>query len=154
MAYDRHIGDVKKYWVMVETGSPQFVAARSVVSIASSAIWFQTAITLVNLTFWFPTTAIKDFDIPVSNTAYGSSVIMIIIIQLAGVCVGTLSAAVKWFVFVLAMCSESLIEASKRHRRLKLFGHRGWWTGEAACHLYTFDTTGVENVYMLQNIGF
>lgn len=106
---------------MVETGSPQFVAARSVVSMASSAIWFPTVITMVNLTFWFPTTAIKDFDGQVSDSAYGSSVIMTIIFQLAGVCVGTLSAAVKWFVFVHAMCSETTDRSFKKTSKIEAF---------------------------------
>ncbi|XP_073137575.1 uncharacterized protein [Henckelia pumila] len=122
VAYDGiHVGDVKKYWVMVETGSPEFVAARSVVSMASSAIWFPAAMTLVNRTFWISSTkAIKGFYVD-SVSAYGSAMALIIIFQLAGVCVGTLSAAVKWFVFAHAMCSKTADRSFKKKSQIEAF---------------------------------
>ncbi|XP_073041743.1 uncharacterized protein [Primulina eburnea] len=105
--HDEHRGRVKKYWVMVETGSPQFVAAHSVVSIASSAICFPAAIILVEMTFWdFSLKAIRG-NYRDSTISYGDSVRLIYIFQLSGMCVGTLSAAVKWFFFLHTKCSKN-----------------------------------------------
>lgn len=105
--YDGRRGHVKKYWVMVETGSPQFVAARSVVSIASSAICFPGAIILVKVTFWDSNMKAISGSYQDSTTAYDDSVSLIYIFQLSVVCVGTMSAAVKWLFFVQAECSKT-----------------------------------------------
>ncbi|KAK3003452.1 hypothetical protein RJ639_018153 [Escallonia herrerae] len=85
---------VKKYWLMAETGSPQFVMALSATSSASGAICLVVAILLVNAEFrmWS-----SSEEAGVTNSDYRGSTFLILWIQSIGVIVGTIAPTFRWF---------------------------------------------------------
>lgn len=97
-------GDVRKYWMMAETGNPQFVLARSVTCAAAGAICLLTALILAEAEirlffrakeFWYS-----------SNSDYKSSTLITLIIQSCGVVVGTIAPAFRWFIDTDYRCSH------------------------------------------------
>ncbi|CAA2996430.1 Hypothetical predicted protein [Olea europaea subsp. europaea] len=82
--------DVKKYWIMAETGNPQFVMARSVTCTACCAICFLNVLLL--LSAWLRIIYMHFHDgylYPESD--YGESTCVIAWIQSIGVIIGTIS---------------------------------------------------------------
>ncbi|KAG5541239.1 hypothetical protein RHGRI_021170 [Rhododendron griersonianum] len=79
---------VEKYWVMAETGSPQFVIARLVTSAMSGAICLVTAIPLIILEI----SILRDKDqVNVHRTIYRWSTTWILAIQSLGMVLGTIA---------------------------------------------------------------
>ncbi|KAL8103203.1 hypothetical protein AgCh_027659 [Apium graveolens] len=90
------IEDVRKYWMMVQTGNPQFVLARSVTCAAAGVVCLFAAVVLaeaeVRLFFkagvnWY-----------VSSSSYKYSTLATLGIQSVGVIVGTIGPAFRWFI--------------------------------------------------------
>lgn len=106
--------NVKKYWVTAETGSPQFVMARSATSSASGAICFLTAFILVEANI-----RMHSLD---SFSDYKWSTFVILVIQTFGVVVGTIAPAFRWFMTTSFKCSK---ERRKRYR--DEFGVEKYW---------------------------
>ncbi|CAL5413763.1 unnamed protein product [Camellia sinensis] len=92
--------NVNKYWMMAETGSPQFVMARSVTCSASGVICLMTALILAQLEYrvWdFATTGESD---------YAWSTFFIFAIQTATVGVGIIGPICRWFTAIKFKCSK------------------------------------------------
>ncbi|XP_059659020.1 uncharacterized protein LOC132305394 [Cornus florida] len=102
---------VKKYWMMAETGSPQFVIARSVTCSASGAICSLTTIILAEAELrtylWFTYTNLADFFILNWNNSsdYQWSILFVLVIQTIGVGVGTIAPVFRWFIVIKSKCS-------------------------------------------------
>ncbi|CAA2958782.1 Hypothetical predicted protein [Olea europaea subsp. europaea] len=85
--------DMKKYWIMAETGNPQFVMARSVTCTACCAICFLNVLVLSEA--WLRNIVVyfylghHDYFHPPSD--YGKSTYIIAWIQSIGVIIGTIS---------------------------------------------------------------
>ncbi|XP_057511758.1 uncharacterized protein LOC130793908 [Actinidia eriantha] len=110
--------DIIKYWMMAETGSPQFVIARSMTSAASGGICFLTALMLAItwiklLLFKYPYTGYYlDYyggivDLYSVQSDYKWSSTLIILIQSFGVGIGTISPVCRWLYAVKFKCSGS-----------------------------------------------
>lgn len=93
---EKLIEDVRKYWMMVQTGNPQFVLARSVTCAAAGVVCLLAASILaeaeVRLFFkagvnWY-----------VSTSSYKYSTLATLGIQSIGVIVGTIGPAFRWFI--------------------------------------------------------
>ncbi|KAL2515684.1 hypothetical protein Fot_29655 [Forsythia ovata] len=94
---------IKKYWVMAETSSPQFVIARSVTCSTSGVICL--AITFI-LAEAYARMAIKCNTFKETASNYGWSTTWIVLAQSAGVIAGTIAPAFRWFTAVNFAYSE------------------------------------------------
>lgn len=104
LLFDKLRNMVKKYWVMAETSSPQFVIARSVTCVASGIISMLTALLLAQAEIRL----VMEYDIV--NTAvsnYGWSSKWIVLSQSFGVAVGTIAPAIRCFNAIKFKCSEN-----------------------------------------------
>ncbi|KAK2977782.1 hypothetical protein RJ640_029978 [Escallonia rubra] len=115
---------VRKYWLMAETGSPQFVMACSATSTTSGVICLMVAISLVEaeVRIWF-----YSLEAPDSTSDYGWSTVFIVWIQSIGVIVGTIAPAFRWFTAVSFKCSKK--ESSNYRNELKV---EGYWIQQLA----------------------
>ncbi|KAK2977775.1 hypothetical protein RJ640_029971 [Escallonia rubra] len=115
---------VRKYWLMEETGSPQFVMARSATSSASGVICIMVAVVLLEaeLRVW-----LYIHEAPYSISDYGRSAIFILWIQSVGVIVGTIAPAFRWFTAISFKCSKK--ESSNYRNELKV---EGYWIQQLA----------------------
>ncbi|KAK2981996.1 hypothetical protein RJ640_007588 [Escallonia rubra] len=108
---------VRKYWLMAETGSPQFVMACSATSSTSGVICLMVAVLLieaeVRMRWYF-------HGAPDSVSDYGWSTILILWIQSIGVIVGTIAPAFRWFTAVSFKCSK---ESNNYRNELKVEGY-------------------------------
>ncbi|WOH12187.1 hypothetical protein DCAR_0831686 [Daucus carota subsp. sativus] len=93
---EKLIEDVRKYWMMVQTGNPQFVLARSVTCAAAGVVCLFAAFILgeaeIRLFFkagvnWY-----------VSSSSYKYSTLATLCIQSIGVVVGSIGPAFRWFI--------------------------------------------------------
>ncbi|XP_011072156.1 uncharacterized protein LOC105157446 [Sesamum indicum] len=111
---------IKKYWVMAETSSPQFVIARSVTCTASGAVSFLIALILVEAQIRMG----MEFSI-LNNyySSYGWSTKWIMISQTIGVIVGTIAPAARWFIAIWFRSSNNGSKAIKG-----AFTVEGYWT--------------------------
>ncbi|KAL0417118.1 UNVERIFIED_CONTAM: hypothetical protein Slati_3543700 [Sesamum latifolium] len=111
---------IKKYWVMAETSSPQFVIARSVTCTASGAVSFLIALILVEAQIRMG----MEFSI-LNNyySSYGWSTKWIMITQTIGVIVGTIAPAARWFIAIWFRSSNNGSKAIKG-----AFTVEGYWT--------------------------
>ncbi|XP_059658607.1 uncharacterized protein LOC132304925 [Cornus florida] len=102
---------VIKYWTMAETGSPQFVMARSVTCFASGAICSLTTVILAEaeLRTYFinPCTPNNHSDNSNQTSDYKESLLLVLVIQNFGVLVGTIAPVFRWFVATKFKCSGS-----------------------------------------------
>ncbi|KAL2515321.1 hypothetical protein Fot_29292 [Forsythia ovata] len=94
---------IKKYWVMAETSSPQFVIVRSVTCSTSGVICLLIAFILVEA---HARMAIEYRTFSRTASSYGWSTIWIVLAQSAGVIVGTIAPGFRWLTAVNFMCSE------------------------------------------------
>ncbi|GFZ01174.1 hypothetical protein Acr_14g0008090 [Actinidia rufa] len=98
--------DIIEYWMMAETGSPQFVIARSMTSAASGGICFLTALILAItwiklLLFGYPNRLYFDYngqmiEFVSDQSDYKWSSALIVVIQSLGVGIGTISPVCRW----------------------------------------------------------
>ncbi|KAK2988105.1 hypothetical protein RJ640_023854 [Escallonia rubra] len=120
---------VRKYWLMAETGSPQFVMACSATSTTSGVICLMVAISLVEaeVRIWLyiqrpPYFLVAPyFQAPDSTSDYGWSTVFIVWIQSIGVIVGTIAPAFRWFTAVSFKCSKK--ESNNYRNELKVEGY-------------------------------
>ncbi|CAI9753949.1 unnamed protein product [Fraxinus pennsylvanica] len=94
---------IRKYWVMAETSSPQFVIARSVTCSTSGVICLLIAFILAEAQARM---AIKGRTFSETASNYGSSTSWILLAQSAGVIVGTIAPAFRWLTAVNFAYSE------------------------------------------------
>ncbi|KAL8457856.1 hypothetical protein ACS0TY_035650 [Phlomoides rotata] len=95
---------MKKYWVMAETSSPQFVIARSVTCTASGIICLLTAVVLVQAEIRM-VMKYKAGGITPSTYAWSSK--WIVLTQSIGVAVGTIAPAIRCFNAIKFKFSEN-----------------------------------------------
>ncbi|CAK9173204.1 unnamed protein product [Ilex paraguariensis] len=98
---------VKKYWVMAETSGPQFVMARSVICIASGAIFVLTTALTVRVS----SITIKPgfeyyYHYWKHSSSYGWSIPLIVVIQIIGIIVGTVAPTFRWIIAISFKCSQ------------------------------------------------
>ncbi|CAK9181942.1 unnamed protein product [Ilex paraguariensis] len=93
---------VEKYWVMAETGGPQFVMARSVTCTTSGVICLLTALTLaegvIRMSLYH--------NLGWTSSNYGRTTKLILVIQSIGVVVGTVAPIFRWFIAIRFNCSN------------------------------------------------
>ncbi|KAI3803562.1 hypothetical protein L1987_31718 [Smallanthus sonchifolius] len=108
---------VRRYWIMAETGSPQFVMSRNPLCTASGVICM--IVLGLNL--------LVVIDFPFGGHAYGSvykwSVLFIVITQFIGVLVGTMALIFRCF---LVLRFKKVIEWNNTH--LMVFKVEEYWT--------------------------
>ncbi|CAK9173202.1 unnamed protein product [Ilex paraguariensis] len=95
--------DLRKYWVVAETGCPQFAMARSAPCSASGAICFLTAILLAEaeLRIYFGHSPPGG-----THSDYKWSTYFILVIQTVGVGIGTIAPVFRWFNALRFMSSK------------------------------------------------
>ncbi|KAL8465470.1 hypothetical protein ACS0TY_034830 [Phlomoides rotata] len=93
---------IKKYWVMAETSSPQFVIARSVTCTASGIVSLLTSLVLVQAEIRM---VMKYKAVDVSASTYGWASKWIVLAQSIGVAVGTIAPAIRCFNAIKFKCS-------------------------------------------------
>ncbi|XP_059657514.1 uncharacterized protein LOC132304038 isoform X2 [Cornus florida] len=105
--------DVKKYWIMTETGSLQFVIARSVTCYVSGTICFLAAFTLAeaNVRMWTRGYQLYMHYMYVVGSCYRWSIFVVFVIQSFGVVVGTIAVAFRWFAVIRLRCSVKRVKS-------------------------------------------
>lgn len=111
---------VKKYWVMAETSSPQFVIARSAASAASGFICLVNALILAQA---IVRTVVAHSSLSLTDSSYGCSTKWILLAQTAGVIVGTVSTCFRWSIAVRFRCSGEVGRSLKQ-----VFKVEDYWT--------------------------
>ncbi|KAK6148370.1 hypothetical protein DH2020_019282 [Rehmannia glutinosa] len=111
---------VRRYWVMAESGSPQFVIARSVTCVTSGVMCLLTALTLLEARIRSPLvykTARRTY------CNYKWSINWILVIQSIGVAIGTIAPLLRWF-------NAAIFKSSKiGHKSFKdEFKVEAYWT--------------------------
>ncbi|KAF7145495.1 hypothetical protein RHSIM_Rhsim04G0033400 [Rhododendron simsii] len=105
---------VEKYWVMAETGSPQFVMARSVTSAMSGAICLTTRIS-----FTLAILVVKsDGGLKGLDSPYRWSTVWIFMIQSIGVVVGNIAPLCRWLIAINFNCNNMF--TNHHHKEFKL----------------------------------
>ncbi|KAF7137301.1 hypothetical protein RHSIM_Rhsim07G0176400 [Rhododendron simsii] len=106
---------VEKYWVMAETGSPQFVMARLVTSAMSGAICLVNAIPVIIGEILI----LRDINtVGRPNSIYRWSTTWIFAIQSIGMVVGIIAPVCRWFTAVSINCNN--IFTNHHHIEFKL----------------------------------
>ncbi|XP_058211562.1 uncharacterized protein LOC131323734 [Rhododendron vialii] len=109
---------VEKYWVMAETGSPQFVMALSVVTATSGPICLASALSLIRADILSKRDAyFYNIDGGIGSS-YGWSISFILIIQYIGVVVGTIAPVCRWFIATSINCNN--LFTNTHHKEFKL----------------------------------
>ncbi|KAL3631473.1 hypothetical protein CASFOL_024457 [Castilleja foliolosa] len=100
---DRDFGDfsadelrvaVRRYWVMAESGSPEFVISRSAMCVTSGLMSLLMALTLLEAHIRMPLTY---KDAPRISSSYDWSINWILVVQSIGVALGTIAPLLRWF---------------------------------------------------------
>ncbi|KAI3469822.1 hypothetical protein Pfo_026485 [Paulownia fortunei] len=118
---DKLRGLVKKYWVMAETSSPQFVIARSVTCATSGVMCLLNALILAEAQIRMVVVH-KRFSQTASS--YGYSTKWILLAQTIGVIVGTIAPAYRWCTAVSFRCSSE----GNRSLKNELKKIEAYWT--------------------------
>ncbi|KAH6755276.1 hypothetical protein C2S53_015505 [Perilla frutescens var. hirtella] len=92
---------VRRYWVMAETSSPQFVIARSAACAASGVICLANALVLTQA---IVRTGVANRSLSLTGSSYGCSTKYILLTQTVGVIVGTISTSFRWCIAVRFRC--------------------------------------------------
>ncbi|GFP92380.1 hypothetical protein PHJA_001382100 [Phtheirospermum japonicum] len=85
---------LRRYWVMAESGSPQFVIARSVACVTSGLMCLLAALTLLEAHIRVP---LVHRDARRTSSNYKWSIDWILVIQFIGVMLGTIAPLLRWF---------------------------------------------------------
>ncbi|THG09132.1 hypothetical protein TEA_006371 [Camellia sinensis var. sinensis] len=107
--------NVNKYWMMAETGSPQFVMARSVTCSASGVICLMTALILARVVY-----LVSDFA-ATWESDYALSTFFIFVIQTATVGVGIIGPVCRWFTAIKLKCSKKSTKGFKTELKLESY---------------------------------
>ncbi|XP_057808819.1 uncharacterized protein LOC131023289 [Salvia miltiorrhiza] len=100
--FDKLRNMIKKYWVMAETSSPQFVIARSVTCTASGIVSMLTALLLAQAEIRL---VMEYKGIDAATSLYGWSTKWIVLAQSFGVAVGAVAPAIRCFNAIKFKCS-------------------------------------------------
>ncbi|XP_023745372.2 uncharacterized protein LOC111893526 [Lactuca sativa] len=137
---------VKRYWIMAETGSPQFVMASNPLSCASGVICvtgLATYILLLVLNFMFPIYIGYQSD-------YKWSMVVIVITQSIGIVVGVISPMFRCFTVV---SFKSFTRWNRNH--LEVFKVEKYWTQQLCewkeSHI-TFLSKGPRSRSLMRNL--
>ncbi|KAJ8625879.1 hypothetical protein MRB53_019186 [Persea americana] len=103
--------DVKKYWLLAHTGSPQYVVGRSATCTASGAFCLLSALILLQA-------AVRSLIIGSLNFCSGPcdykwSVTVVLISQATAIVVGTIAPAIRWFNAISFRSPESWKQSCK-----------------------------------------
>ncbi|KAM7494091.1 hypothetical protein LguiB_028700 [Lonicera macranthoides] len=101
--------NVKKYWMMAESGGPQFVMASSATCSASGAICFLTFLILVEA--WIQQIFLVDFEGDAEPMTYRGTTSWILWTQSVGLVIGTIGPAFRWFTAISFKSSKKGIKA-------------------------------------------
>ncbi|XP_047965824.1 uncharacterized protein LOC125210309 [Salvia hispanica] len=118
--FDKLRNMIKKYWVMAETSSPQFVIARSVTCTVSGIISMLTAVLVAQAEIRL-VMEYKGIDIAAST--YGWSTKWIVLAQSFGVAVGAAAPAIRCFNAIRFKCSENVSRGFRDEFKID-----GYWT--------------------------
>ncbi|GJU01515.1 hypothetical protein Tco_1111853 [Tanacetum coccineum] len=118
-SYEELEQNVKKYWMMAETGNPQFVIACSEVASAFGFIY-----SFLFLLFLLPLPQLFYLDYPAQNSDYNWSLKVIFRIQLIGGFIGSIAPAFRCFAAI--NCFELSKKWSVNH--LNIFKVEEHWT--------------------------
>ncbi|KAK2993827.1 hypothetical protein RJ640_002450 [Escallonia rubra] len=110
---------VRKYWIMAESGSPQFVMVRSPTCSASGAICFLISLILVEAEIRI---SVSVREAPDFGSDYKWSTLLILTIQSIGVVVGTIAPAFRFFIAISIKCSET-----QRNNQQSVFRVENYW---------------------------
>ncbi|XP_059659063.1 uncharacterized protein LOC132305438 [Cornus florida] len=124
--------DVKKYSMMAETGSPQFVIARSVTCSASGAFCLLTLITLAEvevraLLKIYILLKHAHIDFKIANTVYligsdyKSATFIIVVFQSVGVIVGTIGPIFRWFTAIRLKFLEKRVKSYNTELKIESY---------------------------------
>ncbi|KAL7098484.1 hypothetical protein ACP275_09G020400 [Erythranthe tilingii] len=116
-------GLIKKYWVMAETSSPQFVIARSVTCTTSGVVSLIIAAVLLEVEIRM---AMRVDIFNQSVSSYDWSTKWVLISQTIGVLLGTVAPPSRWFVAI--NCRSRNEGYSKTSIRDAFFTVEGYWT--------------------------
>ncbi|GER38511.1 hypothetical protein STAS_15027 [Striga asiatica] len=83
---------LRRYWVMAESGSPQFVVARSATCVSVGVMCMLMVLTLLEAHIRIP---LKYFA--TLRSKYKWSILGILVLQTVGVAVGTVAPLIRWF---------------------------------------------------------
>ncbi|KAL0318475.1 UNVERIFIED_CONTAM: hypothetical protein Sangu_2003700 [Sesamum angustifolium] len=93
---------VRRYWLMAEAGSPQFVVGRSVICVTSGGMCLLMALTLLEAQIRMPL-VYGSHDV---SSHYKWSINWILVIQSIGVALGSIAPLFRWFIAVQFKCSK------------------------------------------------
>ncbi|KAG8378843.1 hypothetical protein BUALT_Bualt07G0026900 [Buddleja alternifolia] len=110
---------IRRYWVMAETGSPQFVMARSVLSATSGLICLSMALTLVEAHIRLNMLYFMSY--PLTKTNYKWSIMWILYIQSSGVVLGTIAPVSRWFFAFRFKISETGLKNLKDELKIERY---------------------------------
>ncbi|KAK3023626.1 hypothetical protein RJ639_043894 [Escallonia herrerae] len=110
---------VKMYWIMAETGSPQFVMVRSPTCSASGAICFLITLILVEAEIRI---SVSVREVPDFGSDYKWSTLLILVKQSIGVVVGSIAPAFRLFIAISIKCSET-----QRNSQQSVFRVESYW---------------------------
>ncbi|KAL3631472.1 hypothetical protein CASFOL_024456 [Castilleja foliolosa] len=86
--------ELRRYWMMTESGSPQFVIAHSVPCVTAGVMCLVLALTLLVAHIRIP---LENRGSEMNNSDYKWSTTVILSIQTVGVAVGTVAPLLRWF---------------------------------------------------------
>ncbi|KAL3616760.1 hypothetical protein CASFOL_039154 [Castilleja foliolosa] len=86
--------ELRRYWMMTESGSPQFVIAHSVPCVTAGVMCLVLALTLLVAHIRIP---LENRGFEMNNSDYKWSTTVILSIQTIGVALGTVAPLLRWF---------------------------------------------------------
>ncbi|EYU23601.1 hypothetical protein ABFS83_04G142200 [Erythranthe nasuta] len=111
---------VRRYWVMAETGSSQFVIARSATCVASGLICLLTGLVLVEAHVRLPMMYAAKYT---TTSNYKWSTKVILVVQSIGVAIGTIAPLMRWFVAARFKSSDIGTKSFKEEMKVE-----SYWT--------------------------
>ncbi|KAL0440971.1 UNVERIFIED_CONTAM: hypothetical protein Sradi_0036000 [Sesamum radiatum] len=109
---------VRRYWVMAETGSPQFVVGRSVTCVASGGMCLLMAIILLEALIRVPLLYRLP---PTISSNYKWSINWIFVIQSIGVAFGSVAPLLRWFTVVQFKSSKLHHKSFKEEFKVEMY---------------------------------
>ncbi|XP_059657520.1 uncharacterized protein LOC132304041 [Cornus florida] len=117
--------NVKKYWMMAETSSPQFVIARSVTCYASGAICLLAVVTFAEAYLRLRKSNPEEYKAykgsSLESGGYSWSTIVVLVIQCFGVFVGTIAPTFRSFTAIRLRCPEKRVKSNKSELKIETY---------------------------------
>ncbi|XP_011072150.1 uncharacterized protein LOC105157439 [Sesamum indicum] len=111
---------VRRYWVMAETGSPQFVVGRSVTCVMSGWMCLLMALTLLEAHIRVTLLYRSHCFVNVSSH-YKWSINWILVIQSIGVVLGSIAPLLRWFIAVQFKSSKLSLRSFKEGFKVETY---------------------------------